>query len=68
MTPTTNTIRIECPHCHKFTTIYNVGGVYSGKCAHCKPGVRFSVIAMNIISHKGRGRGAKNKVKRKEAK
>ena len=68
MTPLSNTIQIECPNCHMFTTIKMFGGTYCGKCAHCKPGVRFSVVAMNIISQKGRDEGAKDKVKRKEAK
>ena len=47
-----NTLRIECPKCHKFTTLKKSSGVYSGKCKHCKPGVRFSVIALSIISKK----------------
>jgi len=45
-------IDIECPKCHKFTTIKKVSGVYYGKCAHCSPGVRFSVVVIDKIPRK----------------
>lgn len=45
----TNAIDIECPRCHKFTTIKESSGVYYGRCAHCNPGVRFSVIIIDRI-------------------
>ena len=50
-------MEIECPNCHRFTVLKKCGGVYSGVCTNCYPGVRFSVVAISRISQR------KNKIK-----
>ena len=44
-------IRIECPLCHKFTELKKSGGTYYGRCKHCSPGVRFSVVIIQKLRH-----------------
>ena len=63
-----DTLDVECPKCHEFVTLKKSSGTYSGKCIRCKPNVTFSLVVIDRISQKGRDKGAKDKVKRKEVK
>lgn len=43
-------IHIECPICHKYTKLTKSSGTYYGRCMHCKPGVKFSVVIIERVT------------------